>query len=51
MNLKQTCWHLGCTLPLSDDVIQAVCDVCVQPPGQIPGLADPVVVLPSENNN
>lgn len=51
MNLKQTCWHLGCTLPLSDDVIQAVGDVCVQSSGQIPGLADPVVVLPSENNS
>lgn len=37
--------HLGGALPVPDDAVQAPRDVGVQAAGQVPGLADPVVVL------
>lgn len=44
------CWDLWGALPLSDDVIQVVGDVCVQATGQVPGLTDPVVILAPETD-
>lgn len=37
--------HLGRALAVPDDAVQALGDVGVQAAGQVPGLADPVVVL------
>lgn len=40
--------YLWCALSLSDYVVEAVGDVCVQTSSQIPRLADPVVIQPSK---
>ena len=42
--------YLWCTLSLSDNVVQVVGDVHVQSTGQIPGLTDPMIILPPETH-
>lgn len=37
--------HLGGALSVPDDTVEALGDVGVQAAGQVPGLADPVVVI------
>lgn len=43
--LGELCAYLGGALSVSNDAVEVVGDVGVQAAGQVPGLADPVVVF------
>lgn len=40
--------YLWGALSLSNDVVEIVSDVCIQTSGQVPGLADPVIIFSSK---